>query len=121
MIHGTKSHERLSTCHQDLQQLVLAASEDFDLVVLCGHRGKEEQDDAVKRGTSKLPWPKSRHNTLPSQAVDLAPWPIDWEDVRRFDLLGAHVRRVAQNLELTITWGGTWKTLVDRPHFEVVR
>lgn len=84
---GPASKRRLATCDARLQQLVtaVAAAVDAGLVpgvadisVACGHRGQAEQDDAFARGASKLRWPKSKHNTLPSRAVDVWPYPVDW-------------------------------------------
>jgi len=119
MIHRPVSYRRLATCHTDLQRLVIAAAEDFDFVVVCGHRGEEEQNAAVKNGTSKLAWPNSKHNSLPSLAVDLAPFPISWDDVAAFDRLGAHVEAVARGMSIPIVWGGRWPRFVDRPHFQL--
>ena len=120
MIHGSASHRRLATCHPDLQKLVIAAAEDFDLIVVCGYRDEEEQTIAVRNGASKVHYPHSRHNSQPAEAVDLAPWPLRWEDLERFDQLGAHMEAVASREGIQITWGGRWtKGFIDRPHFEL--
>jgi len=120
MIHGTQSYRRLATCRTALQSLVLAAAEDYELMVLCGHRGEADQNKAFDTGKSKVRWPNGRHNSLPSRAVDLAPWPLDWEDLGRFDAMGRHVLEVAKRLQIPVIWGGNWKRFVDRPHFELV-
>ena len=43
-------------------------------MIVCGHRNKEDQNKAFAEGKSKLKWPKGKHNKLPSQAVDAAPY-----------------------------------------------
>jgi hypothetical protein len=121
MIHGGSSMKRLATCHPDLQKLVLAAAEDFDLIVVCGHRGEQDQQAAYHNGTSKLVWPHSRHNSEPSEAVDLAPFPLDWKDLGRFHELGAHMEAVSSREGIPIIWGGRWTKFVDLPHFELPR
>ena len=122
MIHGSASHRRLATCHPDLQKLVIAAAEDFDLIVVCGHRGEQDQEAAVRNGTSWVNFPNSYHNSDPADAVDLAPYPLNWEDLGRFDKLGAHVLATAERIGVPVVWGGVWKgKKKDRPHFQRVR
>lgn len=113
------SRERLRTCHPDLIRVVEAASQDFDLAVICGYRGKDDQDRAFREGRSKLRWPQSKHNRSPSLAVDLAPFPIDWDDEPRFKAMAVCVLGHAQRLGVKITWGGSWRRFVDQPHFEL--
>lgn len=117
MIQGAASYRRLSTCHADLQRLVVAAAAEWEIIVVCGHRGEQDQNAAVRNGTSRLRWPHSRHNSTPSEAVDLAPFPLDWEDLGRFDSLARHVLGVAESLGIAIEAGAFWPRFVDRPHF----
>ncbi len=130
---GARSIERLNTCHPDLQRVLRAAIADGpDFTVLCGHRGKAEQDEACAKGLSKTPFPTSRHNSLPSLAVDIAPYPIDWNDYARFRALADHVMATAARLGVRLRWGGDWdgdgktrhdgdadEKFVDLPHFEL--
>ena len=103
------SISKLSTCHRDLQRLVKELAEDgVALQVLCGHRDKVTQERAYMEGKSKLRWPRSKHNAYPSRAVDLAPFPIDWNDKPGFLLLQAKVMAKAQELGITLRWGGDW-------------
>lgn len=88
-------------------------------MVLCGHRGKEDQESAVVRGTSKQHWPNSKHNTTPAQAVDLAPLPINWEDIKRFDDMCNKIARIAQALDIPIRQGRDF-SFKDYPHTELV-
>jgi peptidoglycan L-alanyl-D-glutamate endopeptidase CwlK len=115
------SKDRLETCHPALKAVVYRATElsPVDFTVLCGHRGEADQTAAVAAGTSKTPWPKSKHNSQPSRAVDLAPYPIDWKDAERFAILAGAILASAKLLGVEITWGGTWSTFKDRPHFEL--
>lgn len=122
---GGGSRVRLATCHADLRRLVeavaagvdagdLATAGVTDLTVVCGYRGQAEQDAAYASGASRLRWPNSRHNSVPSRAVDLAPYPIDWKDERAFLVLRGYVLAHAARLGIrvrTISW--------DLPHFEL--
>jgi peptidoglycan L-alanyl-D-glutamate endopeptidase CwlK len=91
-----------------------------DFTVLCGHRGREEQDRAFAEGRSKLRYPSSRHNKMPSRAVDVAPWPIDWQDERAFEQLAIHILAAASALGIKIRWGGLWRNFSDKPHYELI-
>jgi len=124
---GEKSKERLSTCHEKLQILFEQVVQHYDCTVLCGHRGKDEQDEAVRTGKSKLAFPNSKHNKLPSLAVDVVPFPIDWEDKSRFYHFAGYVLGVAHSLGIKLRWGGDWngnlnfkdERFMDLPHFEL--
>ena len=93
-----KSLARLGTCHGDLQRLFMEVVKTHDCSVLCGHRGKDEQDEAYALGHSKAQWPDSKHNSLPSHAVDVAPWPVDWFAEARWREFAEHVKATAEKL-----------------------
>lgn len=116
---GKKSKERLEQCHPDIRRVVEMAADRFPLTVLCGHRNEAEQNEAFRKGASKLQWPKSRHNSLPSEAVDLAPYPINWADTGRFKKMAEVVLAVAGELGVSLDWGGNWNKFIDMPHFEI--
>jgi hypothetical protein len=123
-----KSIERLLSCHTDLQRLFLEVIKNYDCTITCGHRGKDEQDEAVRTGNSKLAWPNSKHNSLPSKAIDVVPFPVDWKDTSRFYHFAGYVLAVANTLGIKIRWGGDWngdlqfrdEKFKDLPHFELV-
>lgn len=128
--YSKRSLERLGQCHIDLQILFKQVIKHYDCSILCGHRGKKEQDEAYKNGKSKLAFPKSKHNLTPSLAVDAAPYPIDWEDKKTFCLFAGYVKEAAASLydsgfiSHKIRWGGDWKgtnkvSSGDFPHFEL--
>lgn len=128
MMLSAKSLERLNTCHPDLQTLVLEVAKQFPVTVICGHRSKAEQDVAFLAGKSKVRWPNGQHNSLPSRAVDLAPDPIDWNDVRRFYYLSGYIRGVAERLGIKVRIGADWngnfdikdQNFHDLPHVELL-
>jgi peptidoglycan L-alanyl-D-glutamate endopeptidase CwlK len=128
------SQERLATCHEDLQTLFNYVIKLTDISILCGYRTVDEQKKLFKKGRTepgeivtyadgilKL----SKHNYYPSMAVDVAPYPIDWTNKRRFRELGELVLDVAEMLydshKITnkINWGGKWKPFVDLPHYQI--
>lgn len=123
MILGSKSKMRLAELDERLANVLLEVALTKDFVVVCGHRNEADQNDAFKRKVSKVKWPDSKHNSLPSQAVDIAPCNssgvIDWNDAPAFDRLAKVVLDVAQKQGVQLTWGGTFTKLVDRPHFEL--
>ena len=126
---GPTSIDRMTTCHHDLQRVLIAAIRNGpDFAILCGHRDRETQDRAVAEGRSKAPWPTSAHNASPSRAVDLAPYPIDWNDWNRFRVLAGYILGVADTLGVRLRWGGDWdrdyaeadERFRDLPHFELM-
>jgi len=117
---GLHSLKLLSECDPRIQQICNEAIKYYDFAVVCGHRNQEEQDECFRNGTSKLRYPKSKHNSLPSLAVDLVPYPIDWKDIKRFKQLGVIMKREADKLGIRIRWGGDFIFFKDYPHFEVI-
>lgn len=129
---GQTSMERLKTCHPDLQRILLEAIKYTDFTIVCGHRGKAEQEKAYREKRTQLDWPHSRHNSMPSCAVDIAPWHataphIDWSDSEGFIYLAGIVKGVAFMLGYDLRWGGDWdddhdqrdEKFRDLPHFEL--
>lgn len=122
---GTTSKRRLGTCDERLQALCYRVVETYDCSVLEGHRGKERQDYYFNSSPqrSKVPWPKGMHNSYPSLAVDLAPWPIDWDDTNRFYHFSGFVQATAVEMSIPIRWGGDWNknyVLGDQDFFDLV-
>lgn len=89
---GKRSQERLDTCHSDLIRLFTLVVRYFDCTILEGHRGKEKQNRYYKEGKSKIQWPDGDHNSYPSDASDVVPYPVRWPKYDRiskvFDELG---------------------------------
>ena len=125
--YSKNSQAELSTCHPLIQKVFDVVIQRFDHAVLCGHRPKSEQDRVFALGRSKVQWPNSKHNTKPSVAVDAVPYPIDWDNIKRFVYFGGFVMGVAFTLGVKLRWGGDWDgdtTLTDQnfndyPHFEL--
>lgn len=71
-----KEIAKLNTCTPDLVTFITEISKEIAFRVKEGHRGEKEQNAAYERGTSKLKFPNSKHNSIPSKAVDIEPIPI---------------------------------------------
>ena len=127
------SKERLAGCHQDLQTIFNYVIKSFDCTIVCGHRGKEEQDKAFKDGFSKVKYPNSRHNKKPSIAVDAVPYPIEWRNTNRMKYFAGYVMGIAETLKRygaithDLVTGLDWDddtilkdtTFKDHPHFQL--
>lgn len=123
---GSLAHLRLADAR--LQSLAHAVITYMDHSVLCAYRGKQEQDAAYAAGKSKVRWPNSKHNINPSRAIDVAPYPIDWNDEVRFARLMGHYERVAYEqgirIRLGLDFNGNGRSnderFLDFPHIELV-
>lgn len=131
---STISRQRLSSCDERLQRLFLRLVETYDCSIIEGHRSKDAQDLAVAQRRSKTPWPTSKHNGLPSRAVDAGPyipgrripWPVVPEflqnlpqaqqaaltayikDIAQWHHFAGHVERLAEEMGIRLRWGGDW-------------
>ena len=124
---GRKSRERLATADSKLQKVFNEVIKYVDCSVLEGHRSKERQNKLYEEGKTKVLYPKGRHNASPSRAVDVVPYPVDWNDRERFHLFAGFVLGVARGMGITLRWGGDWNMnfevddnkFDDFPHFEL--
>ena len=144
------SLKRLEGVKKSLKNVVLRAIEisEVDFTVLEGVRTKEQAYINYGKGRTaaqlqakgvptkyaqpklaKVTWLNnplgSKHMT--GDAVDLAPYPIDWNDLKRFDQVAEAMFKAAKELNVPIRWGADWdndgifreKGETDSPHFEI--
>jgi hypothetical protein len=126
---GKQSKERLEEADWRLQRVMEQAIKIMDFSVTTGYRGREAQEKAFQDGFSRARFGQSKHNFRPSRAVDVCPWPVDWEDTESFVLLAGVVKAVSAGLGLgdVIRWGGDWDSddrtrdegFRDYGHFEI--
>jgi len=153
------SLDRLEGVHPDLVRVVKRAAQNAaaidDFMVLEGVRSVEQCHINFGKGRSvaqcsaagvpakfskpslaKVTWLANPLNSKHvkqrdgfSHAVDLAPYPIDWSDLKRFDRLAKLVLEAARQEGVAIRWGADWnqngkpreRGETDSPHFELVR
>lgn len=136
-----RSLNLLDQCHPDIQKVLKEAIKYFDFTVLDSTiRTEEQQKQFVKEGKSKTLNSKHLKRLVPeygkeySFAVDIAPWPIDWEDRECFCLLAGYILGIANlfyskgEIEHTFRYGGDWnknnkttdEKFSDLPHFEII-
>ena len=121
---GRKSQDLLATCDkrlQDLANMMLARSE-FDLTITDGYRDETAQNWAYVNGKSKAKFGQSKHNVFPSKAIDICPYPIpkNWDpNDRKWQEMALNAMWCAGKLGFEITWGGSFKSISDKPHFEL--
>jgi len=116
---GTRSLQNLSGVNPDMVAVVKKAIEitEVDFTVIEGIRNINRQRELVKAGKSTTL--NSRH--LTGHAVDMVPYPVDWEDIDRFELMAEAMKEAAEELDIPIVWGGDWESFYDAPHFELDR
>ena len=122
-----KSRDKLNTCDERLQKVFNEVIKYIDCSVLEGHRGEERQNRLFEEGKTKVTYPNGRHNSNPSNAVDVTPYPINWEDRERQTLFAGFVIGIARSMGITLRWGGDWdmdfevmdNRFDDFPHFEI--
>lgn len=113
-----QSKHRLSTTDWRLQLICNRVIQFYDISVLDGRRSRERQAEYYWEGNTKVQFPNSKHNPDPTsdipenqqlvEAVDLAPYPIVWKKKERFYYLAGCMFAVADDLGVTLRWGGDW-------------
>lgn len=130
---GTRSRENLKGVHPDLVKVVERAIEltTQDFTVIEGVRTQERQQELYAQGRTKPGQRvtnadgvknKSNHQVKSDglgHAVDIVPYPVDWNSSVKFNNIAVAMKLAACQLGIDITWGGDWSRLVDLPHFEL--
>jgi peptidoglycan L-alanyl-D-glutamate endopeptidase CwlK len=110
---------KLTQAHPDLVSWFRTVkSAHPDVHVSWSYRDQESQEAAFEDGKTKLHYPHSAHNELPSSALDLF-------EIKNGDAVWDSAFFAALNSSNKdgfphILWGGRWKTLGDNDHFELV-
>lgn len=129
---SASSAEKLATCDTRLQDLMREALLHFphDMTIIEGHRTNERQAQLLAEGKSKLGPGQSKHNAMPSRAVDAAPivdGKIDWKNRELWIAWASFIKGLAAARGIPIRWGGDWDGdfdsaehgFWDGPHFEL--
>ena len=120
-----RSRSRLSECHPDLQAVFNRVIKEVDCIVIEGHRNEDRQEKLFKEGKTKAHYGQSKHNSNPSLAIDIVPYPVDWNDRERFTLFAGYVLGISKSMGVSLRWGGNWSrdfnpklnSFDDLPHF----
>jgi len=135
---GLRSTTNLETCTPGIQRVMYAAIIDTNFSVIFGHRTKEEQNKAYPKFSTKQ-WPDSKHNKIPSEGIDVLPYPSGWPQdsdstlvkqhkIAHFYYLAGVIMTKAIELGVNLRWGGDWdmdkdfldQTFDDLAHFEEI-
>lgn len=101
---GKRSKDRLKGVNPDLVAVLEEVVKHFDISIIEGLRSQKRQDELVSEGKSKTKFGKH----VQGNAVDLAPYPIDWNARDDFHYLGGFVLAIANSMNIKIRWGGDW-------------
>lgn len=131
---GKASTKHLVQLSDNLQAVLVKAikTSPLDFCLISSHRGKVEQNKYFDDGTG-LEWPNSKHNVLPAEAVDFAPYHkinphIRWEAIDEFVIVAKHIIATAEEMGIVLRSGRDWdrddvyneKGETDGPHIEEV-
>ena len=152
--YGKSSLEKIGTCHPDLITVLLEAERisPIDLTVIEGIRSAARQRRLYDQGRTE-PGKivthvdgfsrRSKHQAVHrlslepvidgnsdavSLAVDIGPYPLDWNDAFGFGVVYAVMLQAAANVGVRIKSGADWDSDGDRsdqrfndyPHFELL-
>lgn len=155
---GERSRKNLLAVHPDIVRVVKRAAVDapphLDFMVLEGVRTRTRMMEIYGQGRSvvqlqkhkipavyakpnmkKVSWLSNPFNSKHAiqhdgygHAVDLVPWPIDWNNLQRFNALARLILDSAKAEKVNLLWGCDWdndgnpreKGETDSPHFQIV-
>ena len=135
---SARSLKNLEGVHPKLVSVVERAiqitSQDF--MVIEGVRTQARQDELWAQGRTKpgpvVTWVKdvSSHGVHADgygHAVDLCPYPVDWNDLSKFDAIATAMFAAGAEQNVLLRWGADWnrngkpreRGESDSPHFEL--
>lgn len=133
--YSNASIERLNSARSDLKRVFAFLITYFDHSILCGYRDKKDQNKAFKSKFSKLKYPQSKHNKIPSEGIDALPWDgeekkVHWitkndlvkmvkensrdeflgtlEDLLQIYMFAGMVKAAGWKDGVDVRWGGDW-------------
>ena len=134
-----RSLDNLEGVHPSLVEVVKRAIEltSQDFIVIEGVRTQARQDELWAQGRTKpgpvVTWTKdaSSHGIGSDgfgHAVDVCPYPVDWNDLSKFDAIALAMFSAASEIGVRLRWGADWdmdgkpreRGESDSPHFELV-
>lgn len=153
IVLGTRSRQNMAQIDNRLVRVIERAASmarpDEDFSVIEGFRSREQcyanygkgrtREQCVAKGVpaqyadpraAKVTWVNdplaTKHRT--GRAFDAVPYPIDWNNLKRFDALANLMFRAASIEGVAIRWGADWdmdgkpreRGESDSPHFELV-
>jgi len=101
---SNKSKDKLRGVDTKLVNVLNEVVKYFDITIIEGLRSQERQNELVEQGKSKTKFGKH----VQGKAVDIAPYPIDWNARDDFHYLGGFVLGIANRLNVKVRWGGDW-------------
>ena len=101
---GKRSRERLKGVKPELVNVLNELIKIMDVTIIEGVRSQGRQNELVAQGASKTKY--SKHIT--GDAVDLAPYPIDWDDRDTFHYMCGMIRGIAQQMKVPVRVGCDW-------------
>lgn len=124
---GKRSKSRLKGVDKRLLKVLDDVIQHFDITVIEGKRTKARQKELFDAGATKTM--RSKH--LIGLAVDIAPYPVNFNNTERFCYMAGFVMAAALKRGYKIRWGRDWKTewprkdkntssFLDYVHFELV-
>lgn len=149
---GSRSIERLTGVHPDLVKVVRRAIEltAQDFIVIEGVRTDKRQRELYGQGRTagelviagvdpalakpnmqKVTWTLKTNHFKQSDgyghAVDLVPYPVDWNNISKFDAIADAMAEAAKEIGVSIRHGADWdqdgkrreKGESDNPHWEI--
>lgn len=134
---GQSSLKKLQGVHPDMAAVVNRAIQlsKQDFIVLEGVRTKVRQAELYAQGRTKpgniVTWSQTSNHFIGAdgwgRAVDICPFPVDWNTPSKFDAIADAMFAAAKELNVAIRWGADWdsdgkpreKGESDSPHFEL--
>jgi peptidoglycan L-alanyl-D-glutamate endopeptidase CwlK len=125
---GSRSKKRMKGLDSRLIDILDELIKIMDVTIIEGLRSAETQNKYYLDKKSKLDGYKKKSKHQTGRAVDLAPYPVNWKDTKRFYYMGGMIRGIAKERNIKIRWGGDWdsdgetkdQTFMDLVHIEVL-
>lgn len=111
---GQRSLDVYDTLDPRLQEVMdYVLDEVADVSLICGHRNQHDQNELyyARPQRTQVQWPNSKHNMLPSLAVDFQPYPYPARQEKLWASLAYVAGRAiayAESIGVTLRWGGDW-------------
>ena len=105
---GKRSLSRLKGVDTRLVSVLNKLINIMDVTIIEGVRSAKKQKEYFKNGKSKIDGVTKKGQHQLGRAVDLAPYPIDWNDRDRMHYMGGMLIGIGHIMGYNLRWGGDW-------------
>lgn len=106
--YGKRSKSNMEGIDKRLKEVLNHLIKIMDVTIIEGKRSTKTQQEYFSKGKSKLDGVNKKSQHQLGKAVDLVPYPVDWNNRDGMYYMGGMLRGIGHMLGYNLRYGGDW-------------